>query len=478
MHTPMTWHIEQLLEATGGKLVAGPMAAEFAGIGIDSRIIPKDHLFVAIRGAKYDGHAFAPELMAGGIKGIMIHQPLPDREQLIDWSEAGGCCIMVADTTRALGDLAAFQRQRAGIPVVAITGSNGKTTSKELIASIVSQERVTLSTQGNLNNEIGLPLTLFRLSRAHEAAVVELGMNHPGEIRRLGEISRPDIGVITNIGPAHLEGLKDIEHVMAAKAELLEHIPADGTAVLNADDAFGRRLGAMANSRIIYFGWAEHADVRAEAIRQAGMMTEFNLVLPEGQIPVTLHAPGKYMLANALAAAAAGYAAGISREAIKAGIEAFRPVAGRMAHTETRTGVHIIDDAYNANPGSMKAAIDALTALKGEHRALLVAGDMLELGDSAAELHTAIGRAAAAGGIDRLYLTGTFAQDMADGALSGGMPADAVFVGGKSQILEKLSEALNPGDWVLVKGSRSTGMEQIVQMLLHQESSKAGRMGT
>jgi len=477
MHTPMTWHIEDLLQATGGTLLAGPMSAEFADIGIDSRIIARDHLFVAIRGAKYDGHAFIPELMGAGIKGIMIHKSLSDREQLIDWSEAGGCCIMVADTTLALGDLAAFQRQRAGIPVVAITGSNGKTTTKELIASIVSQERTTLSTQGNLNNEIGLPLTLLRLSRAHEAAVVELGMNHPGEIGRLADISRPDIGVITNIGPAHLEGLKDVEHVMAAKAELLEYIPAHGTAVLNADDGFGPRLGEMANSRTLYFGLADNADVRADAVRPVGMMTEFNLCLPDGQIPVILHAPGRYMLANALAAAAAGYAAGISREAIKSGIEAFRPVAGRMAHTETRTGIHIIDDAYNANPGSMKAAIDALMALKGGHSAILVAGDMLELGDRAAELHTEVGRAAAAGGIDRLYLTGTFARDVANGALASGMPESAVLVGSKSEILENLAETLSPEDWVLVKGSRSTGMEQIVQQLLHQESLKVGQAG-
>ncbi|MDZ7830881.1 MAG: UDP-N-acetylmuramoyl-tripeptide--D-alanyl-D-alanine ligase [Desulfobacterales bacterium] len=473
----MTWHIEDLLQATGGTLVAGPMSAEFAGIGIDSRIIPKDHLFVAIRGAKYDGHAFVPELMAGGIKGIMIHQPLPDCDQLIDWSEAGGCCIMVADTTRALGDLAAFQRQRAGIPVVAITGSNGKTTTKELTASIVSQEKTILATQGNLNNEIGLPLTLFRLSRAHEAAVVELGMNQPGEIRRLAKISRPDIGVITNIGAAHLEGLQDIEHVMAAKAELLEYISADGAVVLNADDAFGRRLAEMASSRVVCFGQADHADVRAEAIRQAGMMTEFNLVLPDAQIPVTLHVPGRYMLANALAAAAASFTMGVSIEAIKAGIEAFRPVAGRMAHTETRSGVHVIDDAYNANPGSMKAAIDALSTLKGGHGAILVAGDMLELGEASAEMHEEIGRAAAADGIDQLYLTGSFARYTANGAVSGGMPEQAVFVGSKSEILEKLSEAVSPGDWVLVKGSRTTGMEQIVQMLLHPGASQSGQGG-
>lgn len=478
MHTPMTWHIEDLLQATGGTLVAGPMSAEFAGIGIDSRIIPKDHLFVAIRGAKYDGHAFIPELMAAGIRGIMIHQPLPDREQLIDWSEAGGCCIMVEDTTRALGDLAAFQRQRVNIPVIAITGSNGKTTTKELTASIVSQEKITLSTRGNLNNEIGLPLTLFRLGRAHEAAVVELGMNHPGEIRQLAQISQPDIGVITNIGAAHLEGLRDIEHVMAAKAELLEYISADGAAVLNADDAFGGRLEKMASSRVISFGLADHADVRADAIRQAGMRTEFNLILPDGQIPVTLHVPGRYMLANALAAAAAGFIMGISTESIKAGIEAFRPVPGRMAHTKTRAGIHVIDDAYNANPGSMKAAIEALSALKGGHRAILVAGDMLELGEASAKLHEEIGRAAAAGRIDQLYLAGSFARYTANGALAGGMPEQAVFVGSKTEILEKLSETVSSGDWVLVKGSRSTGMEQIVQMLFHQGSLKSGPGGT
>lgn len=477
MDTPTTWHIEDLLAATGGTLVAGPMKREFSGIGIDSRTIPRDHVFVAIKGAKYDGHGFVPELMEAGIQGIIIHQPLPDHQQLVKWSEAGGCCIMVEDTTRALGDLAAFQRRRAQIPLVAITGSNGKTSTRELTAAILSQEKYTLSTEGNLNNEIGLPLTLFRLRRSHEAAVVELGMNHPGEIRRLAEICRPDIGVITNIGQAHLEGLTDTEHVMAAKAELLEYIPASGTVVLNADDGFSIRLGEMAKSRAIYFGLADQADVRAEAVRYAGMTTEFNLVLPESKNPVILHAPGKYMLANALAAAAVGYVMGLSKETIKAGIEAFRPIAGRMMHTETRTGFHVVDDAYNANPDSMKAAIDALSALKGENRAFLVAGDMLELGEAAGALHHDVGKAAAAGGIDQLYLTGSFARDMADGALSGGMHAGAVFVGSKSEIFKKLVQELAPGDWVLVKGSRSTGMEEIVHYLTRHESVNTREAG-
>jgi len=472
MDAPIPWRIEDLLAATGGTLVAGPKTAMFYGIGIDSRTIRRDQVFVAIKGQRYDGHGFIPELMEAGIKGIIIHQPLPDHQQLVKWSEAGGCCIMVEDTTRALGDLAAFQRRRAKIPLVAITGSNGKTTTRELTAAILNRCKPTLCTEGNLNNEIGVPLTLFRLRGSHEAAVVELGMNHPDEIRRLAEICQPDIGVITNVGPAHLEGLKDIERIMAAKAELLEYIPVFGAAVLNADEEFGTRLAGMAKSRVIYFGTAGKADVRAEAVRQAGMATEFNLILPESQIPVTLHAPGRYMLANALAAAAVGYAMGVSGEAIKAGIETFSPVPGRMAHTETGTGIHVIDDAYNANPGSMKAAIEALAVLKEGSRAFLVAGDMLELGEAAAELHHDVGRAAAAAGIDRLYVTGTFAQDMADGALSGGMPSTAVFVGDKSGIFEKLSQELTPGDWVLVKGSRSTGMEQFVQHLSRNGSLK------
>ncbi len=477
MDAPMTWQVEDLLAATGGTLVAGPMKGEFFGIGIDSRTISKDHVFVAIKGAKYDGHGFIPDLMKAGIKGVITHHPLPNHQQLVEWSESGGCCIMVDDTTRALGDLAAFQRRRAQIPLVAITGSNGKTTTRELTAAVLSRQKRVLATEGNLNNEIGLPLTLFRLSRSHEAAVVELGMNHPNEIRRLAEISQPDIGVITNIGQAHLEGLKDIAHVMAAKAELLEFIPNSGTAVLNADDGFGARLAEMAKSRVIYFGLSKKASVRAEAIRHTGMATEFRLILPESEIPLTLHAPGKYMLANALAAAAVGHAMGLSKETIKAGLEAFRPLAGRMAHIETRTGIHVIDDAYNANPGSMQAAIDALAALKGGNRAFLVAGDMLELGEAAPALHHDVGRVAAAGGIDRLYLTGTFVRDMADGALSAGMHNGDVFVGSKSEILEKLAQELMPGDWVLIKGSRSTGMEHIVQHLTRGESTKIKGMG-
>ena len=331
MDVPAKWTIDDLLEASGGSLVAGPTTGGFDGISIDSRTIQKDQVFVAIKGARYDGHAFVPQLMDSGIKGIIVESPVPQRQKLVKWAQDGGCCILVADTTRALGDLAAFHRRRMGIPVVAITGSNGKTTTKEMAAAVVATERNTLATTGNLNNEIGLPLTLLRLDSSHETAVVELGMNHPGEIDRLGEISQPDVGVITNIGPAHLEGLKDTDHVMAAKAELLAHIRPEGSVLLNADDPYNARLREMSRSRVMQFGFSENAGCRARNLRQQELATEFELVLPDAALPVRLPVPGRFMVANALAAAAVGHTLGIANAHIRAGLEGFRPVRDRKS---------------------------------------------------------------------------------------------------------------------------------------------------
>ncbi len=475
------WHVRELLEATGGTLVAGPETGIFAGICIDSRIIRNDQVFLAIRGERYDGHAFIPKLMEAGIKGFVVDRPPDDSQQLVSWAAAGGCCIVVADTIRTLGDLAAFHRRRMGIPVAAITGSNGKTTTREMAVSVVSLERHTLSTQGNFNNEIGLPLTLLRLDHSHQAAVVELGMNHPGEIDRLAAISLPDIGLITNIGPAHLEGMRDIERVMAAKAEMLSHVKPEGMVVLNGDDAFAARLGAMAQNRVLYFGMgtdpAVRLDVRAESVRQKGVRTEFTLVLPDERIAVALNAPGQYMIANALAAAAVGHALGLSGVHIRKGLADFRPVPGRMAHCVTSRGINLIDDAYNANPASMKAAIDALAVLKGSQRAILVAGDMLELGEGAAAFHYEVGKEAAVRGIDRLYASGAFAGDIVKGAISAGMAANAIFVGSKAEIIDQLVRDPAPGDWVLVKGSRSTGMDQIARHLLQYDKQAAAERG-
>ncbi len=469
MDTAAKWRIDDLLRATGGSLVAGPDTGVFAGICIDSRTIQKDEIFVAIKGSRYDGHAFVPELMEAGVRGIIVETPVADRQRLVKWAQAGGCCILVADTIRALGDLAAFHRRRIDIPVTAITGSNGKTTTKEMAAAVLATERSTLATTGNLNNEIGLPLTLLRLNHSHEAAVVELGMNHSGEIDRLGEIVGPDVAVITNIGPAHLEGLKDTDHVMAAKAELLRHVRPGGTVILNADDPYVDGLQEMSTSRVRCFGLSENAHYRATDICQTGLEIEFEMIMPGGAVAIRLPVPGRHMLANALAAAAVGDVLGISNLHIRSGLEGFRPVKGRMAHVLTPQGVHVIDDAYNANPGSMKAAVETLVGLKGEHRGILVAGDMLEMGEGAGTLHYEAGRYAALAGVDRLYVSGGFAADFAAGAKSAGMDEDAVFKGSRIEIVEELFRDLGPGDWVLVKGSHSTGMDQVVQHLIGRE---------
>ena len=477
MDVPAKWTIDDLLEASGGSLVAGPTTGGFDGISIDSRTIQKDQVFVAIKGARYDGHAFVPQLMDSGIKGIIVESPVPQRQKLVKWAQDGGCCILVADTTRALGDLAAFHRRRMGIPVVAITGSNGKTTTKEMAAAVVATERNTLATTGNLNNEIGLPLTLLRLDSSHETAVVELGMNHPGEIDRLGEISQPDVGVITNIGPAHLEGLKDTDHVMAAKAELLAHIRPEGSVLLNADDPYNARLRKMSRSRVMQFGFSENAGCRARNLRQQELATEFELVLPDAALPVRLPVPGRFMVANALAAAAVGHTLGIANAHIRAGLEGFRPVRGRMAHTLTPEGIHVVDDAYNANPGSMKAAVETLVGLKGDGRGLLIAGDMLELGPDAASFHYEAGRFAAARGVDGLYVSGDFAEDYVRGARAGGMDAACAVAASHEEILKQLRRALAPGDWVLVKGSHSTGMDRIVEHIIGRGTRSGGGRG-
>jgi UDP-N-acetylmuramoyl-tripeptide--D-alanyl-D-alanine ligase len=474
MAEPVTWHIRDLVDATGGTLVAGPADGVFAGIGIDSRTVRLDQVFVAIKGERYDGHAFIPSLMESGIRGLIVDRPPSDHQRLVKWAREGGCCILVSDTTRALGDLAAYHRQRMDVPVVAITGSNGKTSTREMAAAVLASERTPLATRGNLNNEFGLPLTLLELDHCHDIAVVELGMNRPGEIDRLGAISAPDTGVITNIGPAHLEGLQTTERIMMAKAELLGHVKRGGTIILNADDVYGESLARLSCSRnrgqrILFFGFSDAAQIRAKDIHMEGIDTEFALVIEGASTGVRLHAPGPHMVANALAAASVGYAQGLSVERIKTGLERFRPVGGRMLHTFSAEGIHVIDDAYNANPGSMKAAIDVLISLKSEGRGVLVAGDMLELGGKAAELHRETGREAAEKGVDRLYVCGEFAEDFAEGALEGGMDASRIYTGEKTDIRDRLREELVPGDWVLVKGSRSTGMDQIANYLIRRK---------
>ncbi len=460
---PMLWSTDEVIEATKGELISGDMGSSFAGFSIDSRRISADEMFVAIKGKNYDGHSFAGNVIEHGVRGIIINKNKTDNlPAFTKQQKKNVVCVAVGDTTKALGDLASFNRKRSNVSVVAITGSNGKTTTKDMTAAVASRKYCTLSTEGNFNNEIGLPLTLLKLRQDHKLAVLELGMNAPGEIGRLADICSPDIGVITNISHAHLEGLGSINGIMRAKGELLERIKPGGKAVLNADDRRVLQLADKTTQDVLLFGVSKKAAIRAVSIKETKHGISFTLILPEESISIDLRASGKFMVSNALAAAAVGYLLGESPMEIKTGLENFMPAHGRMNILASR-GIHIIDDTYNANPDSMKAAITTLKSLKGNNRGVLVAGDMLELGDYAESMHKMIGSFAAASGIARLYVTGEFAETVARGAKDENAGFKDIFIGSKEEILKDLIGWLRPGDWVLVKGSRSMNMEKIVK---------------
>ncbi len=458
----LPWTTSDIVSATGGEFCFGDPERRFFGIAIDSRRISPGELFVAIKGEVHDGHGFADAVVQAGTGGVLVDKQLAGTLPMERWEKQQVTCVTVDDTTRALGDLGRYNRHRAGIPVVAITGSNGKTTTREMTAGVSSRRFRTLTPMGNFNNEIGMPLTLLSLQDDHELAVLELGMNHPGEIRRLGHLCHPDIGVITNIGPAHLEGVGSIEGVAKAKAELLETINPDGTVVLNADDPRVARLAGATANRIVDFGLSEKAAVRGLDVKADGKTASFTLSFPGGSVPIRLKVPGRFMVSNALAAAAVGHCLGQTAEEIRAGLESFDPVRGRMNICSPGNGLHLIDDTYNANPESMAAAIDALQSLRGRSRGIMVAGDMLELGRHAASLHRDVGVKAAGSGIARLYVTGEFARSVAAGAENQGMDSKSIILGTKEDIIENLISRLRPDDWVLVKGSRGMRMEQIV----------------
>ena len=460
-----TWTVGEAARALSGELLCGSKDQPFSGVSIDSRRISADELFVAIEGQVHDGHSYTDDVVGQGIRVLVVERSKARDLPWQAWQRSGVACIAVTDTTGALGDLASFARRRASVSVVAITGSNGKTTTRGMAAGILSLRFRTLTAKENYNNLIGLPLTLLDLDRTHEWAVLELGMSRPGEIGRLGGICLPDIGLITNIGPAHLGGLQSIEGVAAAKAELLGTVRAEGTVVLNADDPRLLILSRREHRQVLLFGLSEGASVRGTSLRQGKRGTAFVLTLPTESVEVELPLAGSFMVSNALAAAAIGYRVGLTAGEIKQGLEAFRPAKGRMNVLSTAKHCHIIDDAYNANPVSMEAAIRTLGSLRGKGRGFVVAGDMLELGDSAESMHRAVGSLVARSGASRLYSTGDFAEAVASGAAEDGMGSEDIFTGTREEIFTDLKVRIRSGDWVLIKGSRAMGMEKIVEWL-------------
>jgi UDP-N-acetylmuramoyl-tripeptide--D-alanyl-D-alanine ligase len=463
--TPIPWTTQEIIEATRGELLCGDQDRQFSGVSIDSRKIFPSDIFFAITGDTHDGHGFASTVVDQGVRGLVISRNKAGQMPIAAWKANNVVCIAVADTTKALGDLAAFNRRRAKASVVAITGSNGKTTTRKLTVEVLTRQFNTLATAGNFNNEIGLPLTLLGLSPDHQWAVVELGTNNPGEIARLTEICSPDIGVLTNIGPAHLEGLGSLDGVMREKGDLIKGLGRDGKAVLNADDPRVLQLARETKNEVLLYGRSPDAAIRAQEVKEGKETISFLLIFGQESIAVRLNSPGRFMISNALAAAAVGYLLGISAATVKKGIETFTPEAGRMNIFHLPNGVHMIDDCYNANPDSMKAALAALSRMTAAGRRIFVAGDMLELGAQAPQFHNEIGALAARTEIDRLYATGEYAAAVVGGAREESMQPAHTITGSREEIIADLKDWLQPGDWVLVKGSRGMAMEKVVDGL-------------
>jgi UDP-N-acetylmuramoyl-tripeptide--D-alanyl-D-alanine ligase len=466
------WSVSDIIDATGGILYSGSPASTYDGFSTDSRAIHQKECFICLTGDVHDGHKFIPNIIRQSVSGIIVQQDKADQVLLKTLADADITCVGVENTLTALGDLALFHRRRWDLSVVAMTGSSGKTTTRTMTTDIVSRRFKTLSPFGNFNNLIGVPLTLLRIEENHEWAILELGMNCPGEIRRLSQICSPDIGLITNIGPAHLQGLGSLEGIMNAKGEMLEMLSSKSKLVLNADDTMVMRLARRSPCKPILFGLTENADIRASALENSMDAVSFQLHTPEGDIQVSLPIPGGFNVSNALAAAAVGYCLKIPLTEIKTGLESFMPVKGRMNILRIAHGPRLIDDTYNANPASVKAAIDTLAGLHKKQQGIAVLGDMLELGQASRDLHMEVGRFAATSGLTKIFATGNFADAVEKGARDGGMAPADIFCGSKDDILSALKKTIKPDDWVLIKGSRGMRMETLVQAL----QAEYGRM--
>jgi len=421
----------------------------FRGVSTDTRTLDPGQMFVAIRGPRFDAHELLADARRRGAAAAMIEREVADPLPR----------LRVADTRAALGDLAAHWRGKFRLPVIAVTGSNGKTTVKEMIATILGRSGDVLMTRGNLNNEIGVPLTVFGLGAEHRYGVIEMGANHPGEIARLCRMAHPTVAVITLCAPAHLEGFGTLEGVARAKGEIIAALPDDGIAVINCDDDYAPLWRDLAGRRrVVAFGFGADADVRARIDGAAATATRFRLTLPGGGGDVALPLPGRHNVMNALAAAACAHAVGIDGADIRAGLEAVRAVHGRLEIVRGRGGATVIDDTYNANPSSLAAALDVLAGYPGERR--LVLGDMGELGAGAAAMHRQAGVLARQKGAHRVYALGDLAR-MAAQAFGGG----GNHYGDLDGLLAAVVADLRPDVTVLVKGSRSMRMERVVAAL-------------
>jgi UDP-N-acetylmuramoyl-tripeptide--D-alanyl-D-alanine ligase len=451
--------ITEIAMSTGGRIV-GPASGEVTAVSTDSRSVGPGQLFVPLRGERFEGHSFIQEVAGKGVTTILAEEQWLKGHSIPD----SLTCIAVKNCLQALGDLAAEWRKRFEIPIIGVTGSNGKTTVKEMLAAILELTGPGLKTSGNLNNLIGLPQMLFQLRPEHRWAVLEMGMSEPGEIDRLATIAAPRVGIVLNALQAHLQSMGTVEAVAGAKGELLHRISDGGLAVVNADDPRVASLSQNASARRISFG-IDRGEVRAREIETLGLEGQnILLVTPHGEATIHLKACGRHNVYNALAATAAVLEK-VELPVIVAGLEAFTPYKGRF-RIERLGGITLIDDSYNANPASTKAALETLSQIAAAGHRIAVLGDMLELGEHEGDAHLGVG-AVAGRNVDRLYLTGELMTKFAaEGAILSHMPAESVICcTSHAEIAGLLYQSLSEGDVILFKGSRGMTMEKVATEL-------------
>lgn len=442
--------------ATGGRVVAGRPTVSFTGVSIDSRTVEPGQLFVAIAGPRFDGHAFLADARARGAAAALVHS-----ETTVP---SGLPVVKVDDTTVALGDLARHVRRNAALPVVAITGSAGKTTTKEMTAALLATRGPVLKTEGNLNNRYGMSLMLLRLDGRQHAAVLELGMSAAGELTTLSRIALPDVAVITNVAPVHLEFFESVDAIAAAKAEILVGLAPGGVAVLNGDDARLRAVGERHPGRIVWFGRDRRFDVSAEHWRGTAFGMRFDLVIEGRKHDVALPLAGAHFVSNFLAAAAAAHHLGIAGDAIAEAATHLQAARHRGEMVRLGGGVTLLDDCYNSNPVAVEAAVAAL-AMAGGRRRIAFLGDMLELGPRASELHRETGERIAAG-VDVVIAVGPLSGHLADAVARAGRPVERFAT--SREAAAAAPALVGEGDAVLVKGSRGVQMERVVDALVER----------
>jgi UDP-N-acetylmuramoyl-tripeptide--D-alanyl-D-alanine ligase len=474
----MRWTIAQVADALGSRPGAGLNAlARVAGVSIDSRTIRAGELFIAIHGPSHDGHDHVASALESGAIAAVVAEA-----QLSRYSDAvRGRCLAVADTFEALKQLARAVRQSWGGKIAGVTGSVGKTTTKEILAALLGAKLRVLKSEGNLNNEYGLPLTLFRLEETHQAAVLEMGMSRRGELARLAAIARPDVGVVTRVAPAHLEFFASVDEIALAKRELIEGLNGrKSTAVLNADDPRVAAFGAFAPGRVLTYGIQKPAFFMAQEIEDRGALgSAFDYVSPEGRVRLELNVPGRHAIANALAALAAASVWDIGAAEAQSVFLSLRAPAMRGELLRFSNGAALINDSYNSSPAALQAMTELLAATPNFRRRILAAGEMRELGTASPELHREAGQfAAKTGKIDWIIGVAGHAEQIVEGAVAAGLPRErARFFATPLEAAEFLAGFLGNGDLLLVKGSRGVKMERIVETLIARHAAAGEVLG-